>query len=130
MSRGKRLSEKEKGKIDILKSQKLSHRRIAKEIKRSLAVVNNYVKMGDNYGMKGRRGRKSKIVGVLKKRVINLATTKLMSASKIKQDLALSQSTRTIQRVLNKSPSLVYKKIKTRPHLTAAHKSARLAFAT
>ena len=111
MSRGKRLSEKEKGKIDILKSQKLSHRRIAKEIKRSLAVVNNYVKMGDNYGMKGRRGRKSKIVGVLKKRVINLATTKLMSASKIKQDLALSQSTRTIQRVLNKSPSLVYKKI-------------------
>lgn len=35
MSRGKRLTEKEKGKIDALLSEKHSHREIAKKIKRS-----------------------------------------------------------------------------------------------
>jgi transposase len=128
MSHGKRLSEKEKGKIDLLKSQNLSHREIAKKIKRSLNVVNNYIKLGDNYGLKAHRGRKSKIVGVQKKRIINLATTRLMSAGQIKQELALPQSTRTIQRVLSKCPSLDYKKFKSRPHLTAAQKAARVAF--
>ena len=121
MSCGKRLSEKEKGKIDGLLSENYSHRQIAKKIKRSNKVVSSYIKLGDNYGLKGHRGRKSTIAGVLKKRVIYLASQKLMSANKIKLELALRQSKRTIQRFLNKSPSLLYKKFKTGPHLTAAH---------
>ena len=130
MSRGKKLSEKEKGKIDLLKSGKLSNRAIAKKIKRSRTVVNNYVRLKDNYGLKGLRGRKSKIAGILKKRIIHLASHEMMSASKIKQELALPQCTRTIQRILNKCPTLIYKKYKKRPHLTAAHKSARQSFAS
>ena len=130
MSRGNRLSEKEKGKIDILVSEKLSNRVIAKKIKRSRSVVNSYVKLKDNYGLKGLRGRKTKIAGVLKKRIIHLASNESISACKIKQELALPQSTRTIQRVLNRCPTLLYKKHKSRPHLTAAHKSARLSFAS
>ena len=128
MSRGNRLSEREKGKIDILLSEKLSNREISIKIKRSRSVVNNYVKLKNNYGLKGLRGRKTKIFGVLKKRIIHLACNESMSASKIKQELALSQSTRTIQRVLNRCPTLIYKKHKRRPHLTTAHKSARLSF--
>lgn len=130
MSRGKRLSEREKGKIDILKSQNLSNREIAKKIRRSPTVVDNYVKLKDEYGLKGLRGRKSKITGVLKKRIIHLASNELMSAPKIKQELALPQAARTIQRVLKKCPTLLYKKYKRRPHLTAAHKSARFSFAS
>ena len=114
----------------FLRSENLSNRQIAKKIKRSLNVVNNYVKLGDNYGLKTHHGRKSKIIGTLKKRVINLATQKLMSANEIKQELALPQSKRTIQRVLSNCPSLVYKKFKTKPHLTSAQRSSRCAFAT
>ena len=51
MSRGNRLSEREKGKIDILLSEKLSNRIISKKIKRSRSVVNNYVKLKNNYGL-------------------------------------------------------------------------------
>lgn len=130
MSRKHRLSEKEKGKIDLLKSEGFSNREIAKKIKRSPTVVNNYVNLNDNYGLKGNRGRKTKISGITKKRIIHLATAESMSATQIKQDLALPQSTRTIQRVLKRCPTLVYKKHKCRPHLTTAHKSARLAFAS
>lgn len=129
MSRGKRLTEKEKGKIDALLSEKHSHREIAKKIKRSHKVVNNYVKLGEKYGLKGRQGRKPTIGNLEKKRIINFATTKFKSARQIKAELSLRQSKRTIQRVLSKSPSLIYKKFKTRPHLTAAQKSARLEFA-
>ena len=130
MSRGTRLTEKEKGKIDLLLSEKMSNREIAKKIKRSRSVVNNYVKIKDKYGLKGLQGRKKEINGVLKKRIIHLASSRSMSASKIKHELALSQSIRTIQRILRSCPTLVYKKHKSRPHLTAAHNSGRLSFAT
>jgi IS30 family transposase len=130
MSRGRKLSEKEKGKIDLLKSGKLSNRAIAKKMKRSPTVVDNYVKLKDKYGLKRLHGRKSNIAGVLKKRLIHLASHEMMSASKIKHELALPQSTRTIQRVLKNCPTLVYRKFKKRPHLTAAHKSAREEFAS
>ena len=56
MSIGKRLTQKEQGKIDTLKSEGYSNREVAKKIKRSLNVVNNYLKLGDKYGLKGRRG--------------------------------------------------------------------------
>ena len=129
MSRGNRLSEREKGKIDLLLSEKYSNRQIAKRIKRSPTVVDNYVKLKDNYGLKGLRGRKSKISGICKKRIIHLASRKFMSASKIKQELSLPESTRTIQRILKSSPSLLYRKFKKRPHLTREHQLARLSFA-
>lgn len=129
MPRGNHLTEKEQGKIDALLSENFSKRQIAKKIKRSDNVVRNYIKLGANYGSKVRPGRKSTTIGVTKKRIISLATTELMSARQIKAELGLRQSRRTIQRVLGSCPSLTYKKFKTRPHLTAAHKSARLAFA-
>jgi len=130
MSRKPRLNEKERGKIDLLYSEKLSTREIAKKIKRSHTVVANYIKLKDNYGLKGNRGRVSKITRLTRKRIIHLASDELMSASKIKQDLQLQQTTRTIQRVLKRCPALIYKKFKSRPSLTEAHKSARLEFAS
>ena len=124
-----RLTEKEKGKIDLLSSDKLSTREIGKKIKRSHTVVANYLKLKDNYGLKGNRGRVSKLTRLTKKKIIHLASKESMSASKIKHELQLPESTRTIQRVLKQCPTLIYKKFKSRPKLTAAHKLARLAFA-
>ena len=45
MSISIRLTEKEQGRIDALKSEGYSNRNIAKKIKRSHNVVNNYLKL-------------------------------------------------------------------------------------
>lgn len=129
MSRGNRLTPKDQGKIDALKKEGYSNRQIAIKIKRSAGVVDNYIRLGDKYGLKRKTGRKSSISRVIKKRIINLASVKLMSSSQIKGELQLEQSTRTIRRVLSNSPTLVYKKYKTKPPLNDTHKAARLAFA-
>jgi transposase len=53
MSIGKRLQEREQGKIDALKAEGYSNREIAKKIKRSANVVNNYLKLGKKMASKG-----------------------------------------------------------------------------
>ena len=90
MSIGKRLTEREQGKIDALKTEGYSNREVAKKIKRSLRVVNNYLKLGEKYGLKGRRGRKSSVRPVLKKRKSHLACQESMSSAQIKHELQLS----------------------------------------
>ena len=130
MSRRPRLTEKEKGKIDLLTSEKRSTREIGKKIKRSHTVVANYLKLKDNYGLKGNCGRVSKLTPLTKKRIIHLASKELMSANMIKHELQLPESKRTITRVLSICPTLIYKKFKSRPMLTARHKAAILEFAS
>lgn len=129
MSLGKRLTSKEQGKIDALKKEGYSNRQIAKKIKRSAGVVDNYIRLGDRYGLRRKTGRKSSIGQVMKKRIINLASVKQMSSSQIKDELQLEQSSRTIRRVLSNSPTLVFKKYQTKPPLTDTHRTARLTFA-
>jgi transposase len=129
MSRAKRLTAKEQGKIEALKKEGYSNRSIAKKIKRSPTVVDNYSRLKDNYGLKKKTGRKNTISQVVKKRIIHLASTKLMSSNQIKSELQLPQSARTIRRTLMNTPSLVYKKFKSKPPLTELNKKARLNFA-
>jgi transposase len=129
MSIGKRLTEKEQGKIDALKREGYSNREVAKKIKRSPKVVNNYLRLGDKYGLKGRRGRKSSARPILKKRIIHLACQESMSSAQIKDELQLSQTSRTVRNILSSSPTVIFKKFKSKPQLTEEHKEARLAFA-
>jgi transposase len=129
MSIGKRLTEREQGKIDALKAEGFSNREVAKKIKRSPKVVNNYLKLGEKYGLKGRRDRKSSVRPLLKKRIIHLACQESMSSAQIKGELQLLQSPRTVRRVLSSTPTVMYKKFQSKPVLTEAHKEARLAFA-
>ena len=72
MSIGKRLTEREQGKIDALKAENFSNREVEKKIKRSPKVVNNSLKLGKKYGLKGRRGTKSSVRPLLKKKIIHL----------------------------------------------------------
>ena len=53
----------------------------------------------------------------------------VLARSKIKDELQLNVSPRTIRRVLNQCPSLVFKKFKSKPPLTRTHRSARYEFA-
>lgn len=129
MSIGKRLTEREQGKIDALRAEGYAFRQIAQKIKRSSTVVYNYLKLGKKYGLKGRRGRVSKVDKVLRKKIISAASTKMLSSKKIKTELVLGESTRTIRRILNRCPSLVYRKFKSKPLLTESHRRARMEFA-
>ena len=129
MSLKKSLTAKEQGKIDALKKEGYSNWAMAKKIKRSSTVVDNYSRLGVGYCLKRRTGRKSSFNLVTKKRIIHLATEELMSSSQIKTELQLRQSARTIRRVLSSSPSLIYKKYQPKPTQTDVHREVRLSFA-
>lgn len=129
MSRGKRLSQLEQGKIQALRSQGLTYRQINKKIKRSCCVIHNYYKSPHTYGLKGNRGRKSTFTATDKRHIFRLASNQSISARQIKIQLGLKQSTRTIQRILAIYPTLIYKKLKKRPYMTEVHKIKRLEWA-
>jgi IS30 family transposase len=77
MSRGKRLSEKEKGKIEALRSERYSERQIATKIKSSKTVVHNYLKLKHKYGSKGKRGRKKAFNERERRSIFRMASNKV-----------------------------------------------------
>ena len=54
MSIGKRLTEKEQGKIEALRKEGHSYRDIVEKINRSSTVVHNFIKLGTKYGLIGK----------------------------------------------------------------------------
>jgi transposase len=129
MSKSRRLTHYERGQIDALRSQKLSYREISKRLNRSLCVIHNYLKLKSEYGRVGGRGRKKKLDSRTVKRIHRAARERIISAKEIKNELSLNVSTRTVQRVLSQSKTLVRTKLKQKPILTPNHKKARLEFA-
>ena len=129
MGRGKTLSEYEKGKIDAYSEEGRSCRAVAKLLKRSKSVVNNYMRLQKNYGIKKSPGRKKK----LNKRAVRSILRSLSNQSKsiaiLKSELDLNASRTTIWRVAAGCPYLKNQKMKPRPALTEAHIQARLKFA-
>jgi IS30 family transposase len=57
------LTEFEKGEINAYRKQKLSNRKIAIKIGRSLDVINRYLRDPSNYNKIKRSGRKPKLQG-------------------------------------------------------------------
>jgi len=51
MSKGKRLTEYERGKIDGFRSNGAKLKEIAQRLNRSTTVIHNYLKSGRNYGL-------------------------------------------------------------------------------
>ena len=117
MSKAKRLTEYEKGKIVGLKLNNLSIREIAKIIKRSKTVIHNYLKLKDNYGKKGRQGRKKILSKRVQSHIARLCSNQITSARKIKSELGLIASVRTIQRTISTNSHFKYEKMQTKPQL-------------
>ena len=127
MAKGKVLTEVEKGIINALRKLNISHRKIAKKIGRSPALVDNFVKLGDKYNSKcGKRGRKPKITPQEIRRIARLAATGCFSIREIQNQLPVHRSLSTIHSILNQNPNLRYEKMKGRPQLTLKHKEDRL----
>ena len=61
MGRDKTLYENEKGRNEAFRKANYSRSRIAKELKRSINVISNYLNAPENYGIKKSPGRKKKL---------------------------------------------------------------------
>jgi transposase len=129
MPRGTTLTEYEKGEINAYHKQKLSNRQIAIKIKRSLDVVNRYLRDPSNYNKIKRSGRKPKLQARQKRLILRRASNKTVSCSQIVRELELNVSRWTVGRVLRASGTLVFQKKKTSPALTDRHKEFRLKWA-
>ncbi|ETV86302.1 hypothetical protein H257_02715 [Aphanomyces astaci] len=129
MPKGYALTLEQRGSIVAFRKAKLSIRRIADELGVSKGAVCSYLRSPETYGTPIRAGRPAKYDARDKRRVLRLASEGRSSSSRIKHDLNLTFSTRTVRRILSNAPHLKYKKRKATPRLTSAHKKARVEWA-
>lgn len=129
MGRGTRLSEFERGKIAAYRSDGKSISATARELHRSRKVVSNYLKDPEGYGTKKSKGRPRALSSRDERLVGRTASNRQISVSDIKEITGTQASRSTINRYLNRNPSLKYKKMDRKPPLTPQHKSDRLEFA-
>lgn len=129
MSRGKALTDKEKGKIEAFRQEKVGIREIARRLGRSHHVVLNYLRNPEGYGQIAKKTRRSKLSGRDKRRIVRIASNSAKSLMQIKQELNLSVSRETVRQVLVKSPFIKRAKKAKAPNLTPSHIEKRLNFA-
>ena len=130
MSLGKRLIEREKGKIEALVAAKKSYRKIAKIIKRYKTVVGNYRMLGSSYGLKGERGRKKLYTARQLRSIVRVSGfNKSISVAQIKDHIKLPRVVKTLQCHLSGSEILVLTKFGKKPVLPKKHAAVRLEWA-
>ena len=136
MGRKPALTEYEKGQIDALRSNKETLRTIAASLGRSTNVVHAYLRNPDGYGMKKSPGRKLKLWPRDVRCIINATISGDLSAAAIANSVSPQVSKRTVQRLLQRAPHLVYMKMKptpnsgsatTRHDLNGPNRSSRIA---
>ena len=94
MPKGKYLNNYEKGQIDTLLDLNYSVYAISQKVKRIRTVINNYIRLGKNYGkLDKNKGRKS-ILSPREKRFI------------VKKIISNKRSLRQTQKVIDKKVSL------------------------
>lgn len=129
MGKEKKLTEKEKGKIDVLTSLKWSLRKIATEIGRSKTAVHQYLYPKESSDSKVVMGRPKLLGERTQKKILQLVRNKSTSCKKVKHHLGLDASKATIYRAIVSPKTLKFKKKQGFPQLTAEHKNKRFDFA-
>ena len=129
MPRGKKLKESEKLRIIELNAENVSQSEIAKQLGRSRAVIQNFLKLRESYGAKKRSGRPKILKDREIRRIRSLAVNKKMSVRSISAELKGQAKKSTVHNVLKRSKNVKYVKMKTKPPLKKSHIEARLEFA-
>ena len=112
MPRGTCLTAREQGQIDLLHQQNNSNREIARQLKRSPKVINNYLSAPSKYNRIKRTGREKKLSVRIRDKIARVASNKNTSTTKIINDLCLQISRWTVNRVLSDTQYLKFKKKK------------------
>jgi IS30 family transposase len=128
MSKGLPLTESEKSLIIYMKNEKKSNKQISIDLKRSRAVIREFLKDPASYGVKKSTRRPKKLSLRARASVIKLARGKNKTANSIEAQLDLKVHKCTIIRVLKNEGKLVRRKIKRKPLLSKTHKKNRIRF--
>lgn len=100
MARGKRLNGAEIGAIELYKEWGMSNRKIATTIGRSEAVIRNYLKKGDEYGMIYKTKGNSKLTDQQKGQIVTESNENNLTAKQIIDKLDLPVTKQHIALVL------------------------------
>ena len=129
MPLGARLTDVERGQVDVLAGQGLSNRAIATTIGRSPTVVDNYRKDPVGYGAKNRGGRPRKLTIRDERMIARTVSNKRVTTALLKSDLRLSVSNSTVLRSIHRNAHLTRQKMKSAPRLLPRHIADRMTFA-
>lgn len=129
MPRGISLSDKEKGQIKAYHEEGLSNREISRRLNRSSCVIDNFIKLGDKYSTKKRKGRIPTVTERDKREIKRLALTETFSAKEIRGQMDLGVGIRRVQQIMKTDLNLTYDKKCAKPSLENRHKKARFRFA-
>ena len=127
MGRKPALSEVEKGQILTYKDNRLSSREISRKINRSPSIVNNFFKLGLEYGTKKSSGRPRKLTQRQERLVIRELSAGGTSLGSLAQDPNIHVHKSTLSRMVSRRKLLIYRKKKRQPRLTDVHKMRRVA---
>ncbi|KAF8792895.1 Transposable element Tc3 transposase like protein [Argiope bruennichi] len=108
MAKGKKLTDRERGQIEALSSTGMSSRAIAIKIGRSKTVVNNFLKLKDNYGKKNTGGRPKALSSRDERRVFQLASTGKYSTRKLIPMTGFKVYQKTIYNTIRRSGRFTY----------------------
>jgi hypothetical protein len=128
MAKDKKLTAHERGQIEAFSSMGMCSRTITKKIGRSKTVVNNFLKLKDNYGKKNTRGRPKSLSSCDEKRVCRLASTGKYSNRKLVKTTGLNVCQKPIYNTIRRSGSYIYTAKLAKPQLLQRHKIQRLNF--
>jgi len=134
MGRGKALTPEEYWWIIGLHDGGVSLHEIARKTGRARTCVRRAIKaergpVTDVSGNKAKSGRQLALTEREVRPLVRKAATGSYFAAELKTDLGLKASVRTVQRLLQRVDHLVYTKMDRTLPLTAAHKTARMAWA-
>lgn len=129
MPKGKYLTEFEKGKINAYVESGLSFRAIGRKLKRSDKVIRNYVKNPSLYGEQMKKCRKSKVTKRMQRKIINEFSNSQHSLRKAANQGNFNISKSSIHNILNKSNTIVRRKMNKAPRLSTKHRHNRMLFA-
>lgn len=129
MAHGKFLTDEEKIKINIHNENGCNVSEIARKINRSIKVVRNYLKLGLKYGIRKKTKGNSKLTKRQIGQIKDEATKNHLNSSQIVNKLCLPVTKQHVAKILRSLPGVKWKKMKSKPRLTATHKQKRLQFA-
>ena len=129
MGRGTRLTEYEKGRIDVLHQTGASQAAIARDLGRSRSVVQNYLSLGADYGTRTSGGRPRALTERDERQVIRLASSGTYSLREIQRELPTIVSLGTVHNVVTTHPYLSWCQKLKQPPLGPLHIERRLQFA-
>ena len=129
MPKGTKLTNEEKIRILCLRNEGLSHRKIAKIVKRSKTAITNFLAGPDEYNKNKSPGRPAKVTPRDLRRLFNKASKGNLSSSELQKTLDLPVSSGRVRQLLRSSKRFKYVKRKSSPRLQKHHCTARVNFA-